>query len=86
MKLNGRLIKGTTTLKDETVEVTDAQLEYRDLLEKCLLLLCKQLGISVPMWLKKNTKEYSLYRRTWFTNEQFIESVDFDRFELKFLE
>ena len=86
MKLNGKIIKGTVVLRDETVEIVDHTLDYRSLLEKCLVELCKTMGIAVPMWLQKNTKEYVRYRKTWFTDEQFLEPVNFDRLDIRCLE
>ena len=41
------------------------------------------LDISVPIWLKKNTKEFAMYRKTSFYSEQFVESIKFDRFDIK---
>lgn len=65
MVLSGRLIKGTKTIREETVEVADDRLPFRDMLEECFLRLCKELEIQVPLWLRKNTMEFAHYRRTF---------------------
>lgn len=44
--------------------------------------LCAALEIPVPLWLKKNTKELANFRKTFFTSEQFMEKVWFDKFEI----
>jgi hypothetical protein len=45
--------------------------------------LCAKLEIPVPLWLKKNTKELAIFRRTFFSSEQFMEKVWFDKFEIR---
>lgn len=83
MKLTGNLIKGTKIIKRAFFEKNDNSMSYRDILEECLIGLCKELDIPVPIWMKKNTHEFVVFRRTFFTSEQFNEKVKFDRFEIK---
>ena len=68
------------------IKNNDPQLAFNEKLEYCLLNICKQLSIPVPIWMEKNTKEFAHYKKTFFTNEQFIEDVWFDRFEIAILE
>lgn len=68
------------------VENNDTDVSYTDRLEKCLLKLCKELGIPVPLWLKKNTREFARFKRTFFFSDQFEEKVGFDRFEIRQIE
>ena len=82
MKLGGKLKIGTTTIKSAVVEVDGKGQSFRDTLEECLINLCKELDIPVPLWLKKNTSELGAFRKTFFSNEQFIEKIPFDRFEI----
>jgi hypothetical protein len=86
LKLNGKLIIGTKILKETTVEIEThgEETSFRENLEDCLISLCKELDIQVPMWLKKNTTEFVNYGRTSFTDEQFFEKVDFQRFEIRY--
>lgn len=86
MIISGKLIKGTVTISEVSVSNNDKSLRYTDKLEWCLLKICKELDIQVPLWLKKNTKEYSKFRRTFFFEGQFNEKVMFDRFEIKQIE
>ena len=83
MKIIGKLIKGTAIVSEKVVEKDNENVSFRELLEANLIALCKELDISVPLWLKRNTTEFAKFRRTSFTKEQFIESVKFDRFEIK---
>ncbi|MCX7709750.1 MAG: hypothetical protein N2484_07850 [Clostridia bacterium] len=83
MKLIGKLVKDTKTVKAAVAEKRDDKADYRDLLEECFLKLCSDLDIPVPLWLKKNSKEFGAYRFTFFTADQFLERIDFDRFEMR---
>lgn len=83
MILVGRLIKGTYTIKESIYKKDDEEAGFRDLLEEGLISLCRDLDIPVPLWLKKNTSEFARYRETFFAKDQFVETIKFDRFELK---
>jgi len=82
LKLFGKLVKDTKTIKEALVEKNNVRASYRDLLEECFIELCRELDIQVPLWLKKNTSEFVAYRKTFFTGEQFLDKVNFDRFEI----
>ena len=84
MKLSGRLIRGTKTINKAFFEVDEQEITtFTDALEECLIGLCRQLSIPVPIWMKKNTHEFAKFRKTFFTKDQFTEDVDFDKFEIK---
>ncbi|PYG85742.1 hypothetical protein LY28_03161 [Ruminiclostridium sufflavum DSM 19573] len=82
MKLHGRLVRQGKLIKEAWAESQDASGEFREQLEECLILLCKELDIEVPLWLKKNSKEFGIYRKTSFDSNHFGEAVSFDRFEI----
>ena len=83
MILYGKLIKGTKTIKEAFVEKSEEGISFRDALEECFIGLCKELDIEVPLWIKKNTTEFVNYRRTFFTRDQFMDEVLFDRLEIR---
>ncbi|MDP4095088.1 MAG: hypothetical protein Q8920_17255 [Bacillota bacterium] len=82
MKLIGKIIKGTKIIKQVKIEKSE-EMVFRDALEEALVEVCRELDIQVPIWLKKNTTELALYRFTFFSGEQFLESVSFDKFEIR---
>lgn len=83
MKLYGKIIKNKKIIKEASVENNDEKLNYRDALEHCLISLCRELDVQVPMWLRNNTAEFVNYRRTFFTEEHFVEKISFDKLEIK---
>ena len=83
LKIIGRITKGTAILKEITTESTDASMDFRDQLEDCFVRLSRELDIPIPLWLKKNTNEFARYRKTFFPAEQFIDKVNFDKYEVR---
>lgn len=83
MQVTGRLVKGTNIVDEVTAEENDQAISMTERLERCLLQICKELDIPVPLWLEKNTREFVRFRRTFFFQEQFTEKVHFDRFEIR---
>lgn len=81
--LNGKIIIAGKLVRESSAEDGDEAHSFRDKLEKCLIDLCYSMEIPVPLWLKKNTRELAIFRKTFFTPEQFMEKVWFDRFEIK---
>jgi hypothetical protein len=82
LTLRGKLIIEGRTAREDTAQDNDSEHSFRDKLENCLVELCAALEIPVPLWLKKNTKELAVFRKTFFTSEQFMEKVWFDKFEI----
>jgi hypothetical protein len=83
LKLYGKLIKERKIMREEVAINIDDSISFHAKLEKCLVEVCKKLECQVPLWLDKNTKEFVLYRKTFFSKEQFIESVWFDKLEIR---
>ena len=51
-----------------------------------LVELCKQADLPCPFWLNKQENEFRRFRRTAFLPENFIESVEFDKLEIVYLD
>jgi hypothetical protein len=83
LKLYGKLIKDRRIIKETFAERNDESVSFRDQLEQCLIQLCRELDIQVPLWLKTNTKEFASHHRTFFTGEHFVEKINFDKFEIR---
>lgn len=83
MKLYGKLITQGKLKKEAWAEPQNSSGDFREQLEECLIKVCKELDIEVPIWLKKNSKEFGLYRKTSFNSDHFGEAIAFDRFEIE---
>ncbi|MEN8905566.1 MAG: hypothetical protein ABF289_06360 [Clostridiales bacterium] len=82
MKLTGNIYKDNIIIKTKTLDEDSNRNSIRDILEELLILTCKDLDIQVPMWFDRNTKEFGAFKKTSFFKDQFIENVDFTRFEI----
>ena len=85
MILEGRVFVANRMTEIKEVEYTDDNVAFSVQLENALVLLCKELGIPIPLWLKKNTHEFAAFHQTLFFADQFNEKVTFDRFQIKWV-
>ena len=83
MILNGKIFVEGKLIKEADSHDDEPDHNFKDKLETCLVDLCSLLDIPVPLWLKKNTRELAIFRRTFFSSEQFIEKIWFDKLEIK---
>lgn len=87
MRLEGRLYTANRLLDVKEVNIDDdPDLPFSRNLEQALILVCKDLDIPIPMWMKKNTKEFAAFHQTVFFAEQYQEKVRFDRFQIRWIE
>ena len=86
LTLEGRLFVANRMTEIKEVTTEDTETSYSKRLEKALIELCKQMDIPVPMWMKKNTKEFAAFGQTIFFREQYTENVRFDRFQIRVVE
>ncbi len=82
VKLTAKIYKGTAIIMEQE-SVLNGQGGFQSQLEHSLIELCKNMGISVPMWLGKNTREFARFKWTAFNADQFYEQVSYDRFEIR---
>jgi hypothetical protein len=85
MKLEGRLFIANLLIKVETIEQQDSQERWVRQLENCLVELCRRLEVPLPLWLEKNTHEFARFHQTLFFGDQFIETIRFDRMQIRLL-
>jgi len=58
----------------------------RDDPQEALAEACHKLDISRPLWLDKNQREWDEFGQTRFFPDDFMDSVDFDRLEIEFID
>jgi len=74
-----RIIKGHRTIKQATVPCT------RDDPMEALQAALKDLDLSRPLWLQKNQREWEDFGQTRFSQEHFMEAINFDRLEIEYI-
>jgi len=80
MKIWAITRKNNRIRKDSVYESADENIEA------LIYKACEDFDIGKPLILKKNTKEIGDFRRTVFYAADFIESIDFDTFEIEIIE
>ena len=76
---NTHMIKETTIVRDEEDTRTHKVLH-------ALEDACHTLDLSTPIWLEKNIKQFQRAAKTRFSQDNFIETIEFDYLELQILE
>ena len=76
---NTHMIKETTIVRDEEDTRTHKVLHA---LEEA----CHTLDLSTPIWLEKNIRQFQRAAKTRFSQDNFIETIEFDYLELQILE
>jgi hypothetical protein len=74
-----RLIRGHRAAKSITVpcEANDPLSALRE--------AAHELDLEMPVWLPRHEADWKQFKLTRFTQEHFIESIDFDRMEISYI-
>jgi len=83
MILEGRTFSGNRLLNIKVVNYENPDVSFSVELGEALVMLCREMDIPVPMWMKKNTHEFAAFHQTIFFDEQYPEKVKFDKFQIK---
>lgn len=86
LRVWGIIRKNNKILQDMVAEYLDDDISEIDMLHDCIQKICYEFDLQRPMWLPKNQREYEDYRRIVLTQDNFIESIDFDALELEILD
>lgn len=83
VKLEGKTFKANLVVRQAEVVYDEKKDTFVKELEGALVLLCRTLDVPIPLWLSKNTHEFAAFRQTIFFSDQFTETVNFDRFQIR---
>ena len=83
MRVWAKVITDHRIQRDVVQEFASARPSDIDGWGEALAVLCKPLDLAVPVLLNKHIRELAQFSRTVFKPEDFLESVDFDRFEVE---
>lgn len=88
IRLEGKVYRGSALIAMDTQPLDEKHRDagFSKRLDVALTVLCKRMGVPLPIWLNKNTKQFIRFRQTVFQPDQFAEKVAFDQFQIKLLE
>lgn len=73
-------------LRDTVIEVEDSTMNRTKKVFYCLEQACYEFDLEKPQWLDVNIKEFKNLSKTRFTQDSFIETIEFDYLEFQVIE
>lgn len=84
-RLWAKTFKDNRMLRDTCIEDGSADTRTHKIF-RALDEICLQFDLSKPIWLDKTISEFKRHRKTRFTQDNFIDSIDFDYLEIQVIE
>ena len=72
-------------LKDATIEDKTADTRTHKVM-RALEEGCRLFDLGHPLWLEKNVRDFRKHARVRFTQDNFIEEIEFDYLEIRVIE
>ncbi len=85
-KLWGKIIKNNRIIQSYTSECDNNNLSKKELVNICLEEICREFDIQKPLWLPIHEKDFNRYYKAKFNADAFMEEIEFDAFEIEFVE
>lgn len=82
----GKIWKDNHMIKDTVICKTDYRLSRTDMVFQSLDDLCYEFDLGKPIWLDSNITDFKRHDKTRFSQDCFIEPVDFDYLEIQVIE
>lgn len=84
-RLWGRSFKDNHLLQDACIEDGSADTRTHKVF-RALDEICAQFDLGRPIWLDKNIADFKRRSKVRFTQDNFIENIDFDYLEIQVIE
>ena len=84
-QLWGKMMQKNRVLQDMTVCIGDDDTRTHKVF-RALEEICDAWNLAKPIWLDANIREFQRRSRTRFTQDNFIETLDFDALEIQIIE
>ncbi|WP_216697571.1 hypothetical protein [Anaerostipes faecalis] len=82
----GKLFSNHHMLKDTVVCIDNNDLNRTRKIYQALEEICYQFDLQKPLWLETNKQDFIRHSKTRFTEDSFIETIDFDYLEIQVIE
>ena len=84
-RLWGKEFKDNKMLIDTVIEDTSDDTRTHKIFH-ALDEICYEFDLSKPIWLDTNVEEFQRLAKTRFTQDNFVDSIDFDYLEIHVIE
>lgn len=82
----GKVWKENHLLKDTVICLTDYSMSRTQMVFQALEDICYQFDLSQPIWLDANVRAFKRHAKTRFSQDNFVEGIDFDYLEIQVIE
>lgn len=82
----GKIIKNNRLIRDTVICINDNTMTRTAKVYKCLEDICYEFDLAKPVWLKSNQTDFIRHARTRFTQDNFVETIDFDYLDFQVIE
>lgn len=81
-----KIIKNNKIIKDMIVANQDKNLRRTQKVFQAIDEVCDTYDLSKPIWLDSTINDFKIHRKTRFTQDNFIDQIDFDYLEIEMIE
>ena len=81
-----KLWKNNHMLRDTVICQTDYRMSRTAMVFQSIDDICYEFDLGKPIWLDANIKEFQRTAKTRFSQDCFIEQIDFDCLEVQIIE
>ena len=85
-RLWAKLFKDNRMLRDMVTENDDPSLNRTRKIYQANDEICYEFDLSQPVWLQATIDDFKRHDKTRFTQDNFIESIEFDYLEIQVIE
>ena len=82
----GKIFKDNRLLKDGVIENDSTKLNRTKKIFEAIDSICYEFDLSKPIWLDSTIRDFQLHDKTRFTQDNFIDTIDFDFLEIHVIE
>ena len=86
MRIWAKIFRDNRMKKDIVLENADPRLTRTKKIFAALEEVCMQFDLSVPIWLDANIADFKRTAKTRFTQDSFVDHIDFDYLEFQVIE
>jgi hypothetical protein len=85
-RLWAKIFKNNKLLRDITVENDNSNLNRTKKIYEAIDTVCYEFDLSKPIWLDSTIEDFKKHDKTRFTQDNFIDNIDFDFLEIHVIE
>ena len=82
----GKIMKDNHLVKDMVACCGDYSISRTQMVFNCLDEICYKFDLEKPMWLDATVQDFKYHDKARFTQDNFIETGDFDYLEIPVIE